>query len=183
MTAADHLALLRGAIAARGGTWADLGAGDGAFTRALADLIGPEAAVYSVDTDSRALGALEREMRSLFPSLIVRTIHADFTKPLDFPPLDGIVMANSLHFQRYACAVLAHAGRWLKPDGKLVVVEYDMERPSPWVPYPLSPARLTEAAACAGLAAPRLLATRPSRYNGSVYSAVLSPPRAPSPSA
>jgi SAM-dependent methyltransferase len=115
-------------------------------------------------------------MRSLFPSLTLQTIHADFTKPLDLPPLDGIVMANSLHFQRDACAVMAHAVRWLKPGGKLVIVEYDMGRPSPWVPHPLTFARLAEAATCAGLSAPRLLATRPSAYNGSVYSAELSAP-------
>jgi hypothetical protein len=39
---ADHVRLLRDA-ATRGGTWAGLGAGAGAFTLALAELLGPKA--------------------------------------------------------------------------------------------------------------------------------------------
>ena len=36
----DHVALLRGGIDQPGGVWADVGSGTGAFTLALADLIG-----------------------------------------------------------------------------------------------------------------------------------------------
>jgi precorrin-6B methylase 2 len=38
-----------------GGTWADLGSGGGAFTLALADLIGPQGVIYSMDRDRYAL--------------------------------------------------------------------------------------------------------------------------------
>ena len=47
----DHVNLLRGALPQAGGTWADLGSGTGAFTLALAELVGPHGTVYSVDTD------------------------------------------------------------------------------------------------------------------------------------
>jgi hypothetical protein len=40
MTTADAMALVRPAVATAGGTWADLGAGGGTFTRALAALLG-----------------------------------------------------------------------------------------------------------------------------------------------
>ena len=53
----DHVGLLRegvqrdGVVAPRA-TWADIGAGTGAFTLALADLLGPGARIVSVDRDA-----------------------------------------------------------------------------------------------------------------------------------
>jgi ubiquinone/menaquinone biosynthesis C-methylase UbiE len=49
MNHADHVALLRAGVPGPGGVWADLGSGAGAFTLALADLIGPTGQIYSVD--------------------------------------------------------------------------------------------------------------------------------------
>jgi ubiquinone/menaquinone biosynthesis C-methylase UbiE len=176
MNSGDHVALLRGAIAAPGGAWADLGSGSGAFTIALAELIGPKGRIYSVDSDASALRSQEREMRSRFPLVRVELIEGDFNETLDIPSLDGIVMANTLHFQTDACAVLTHVARWLKPGGKLIVVEYDIETPNPWVPHPLPYSRLPRIAACAGLEDPLLLGSRPSRYHRRVYSAVCAKP-------
>ncbi len=42
----DHVALLRGGIAQPGGVWADFGSGTGAFTLALAELIGPTGVIH-----------------------------------------------------------------------------------------------------------------------------------------
>ena len=47
----DHVYLLRGGVPGVGGVWADLGSGRGAFTLALADLIGRTGHIYSVDKD------------------------------------------------------------------------------------------------------------------------------------
>ena len=41
----DHVNLLKPADLARGGVWADFGAGSGAFTLALSELVGLEIAV------------------------------------------------------------------------------------------------------------------------------------------
>lgn len=142
----------------------------------MAELLGPEARIYSVDSDARALHVQQRELGARFPLLHAQLIRADFNDRLDISGLDGIVMANSLHFQKDACAVLVHVSRWLKPGGRIVVVEYDIETPNPWVPYPLPFARLPLAAACAGLSDPRLLDSRPSRYHRRVYSAFCEKP-------
>ena len=55
MNHTDHVSLLRGGVATPDGVWADLGSGAGAFTLALADLLGATGAIYSVDQDASAL--------------------------------------------------------------------------------------------------------------------------------
>lgn len=171
----DHIALLRDGIAAPGGVWADLGSGSGAFTLALADLLGPSARIYSVDRDEQALLEQERAMRARFPDRALTSLTyrvADFTQPLDLPPLDGVVMANSLHFQRDKDTVLQLVRGYLKPRGRLLLVEYNADRGNPWVPYPLSYASWEALARANGLVETRLLATRPSRFLREIYSAV-----------
>ncbi len=172
MTRDDHLALLRPGLDGRGRqgeAWADLGAGSGAFTLALGDLLEPSAHIYAVDRDARALRSLTASVGAGSPR--ISTIHADFANDVSLPPLDGILMANSLHFHADACALLLRAARWLKPGGLLILVEYDIETPSAWVPHPLSWARFPPVAVCAGFTGARLLGTRPSKYHRRVYSA------------
>src|SRR3954465_6147904 len=96
----DHIALIRDGIPTPGGTWADFGSGRGAFTLALADLLGPTARLWSVDRDARALRDQPAIFRDRFPDTPLQTIVGDFTRPLDLPPLDGALAANSLHFLR-----------------------------------------------------------------------------------
>jgi precorrin-6B methylase 2 len=60
----DHVNLLRRGVPGPGGIWADLGSGAGAFTLALAELIGPAGQIHSVDRDRRPLREQERLMRS-----------------------------------------------------------------------------------------------------------------------
>jgi SAM-dependent methyltransferase len=168
----DHVSLLRDGVPA-GGTWADLGSGDGAFTLALADLLGPGATIYSVDRDGRALQRQARAMRVGFPETRLEQIQADYTRPLDLPPLDGVVVANALHFQRERekLAALNLIRCYLKPGGRLLVVEYNRDRGNLWVPHAFSYATWQRLAAAAGFTGTRLLVTRPSRHLNEIYSA------------
>jgi ubiquinone/menaquinone biosynthesis C-methylase UbiE len=179
LTHEDHIALLEGGVHAAGGSWADLGSGTGAFTIALARLMGGKGRILSVDRDARALSAQERSLRSLFPALELQLVRGDFTTLAGVSALDGIVMANSLHFQRDAEGVLRRLREWLAPGGSIVIVEYEVQRPNPWVPFPVPFQRLGALSRAAGLAPARLLATRPSRYHGSAYSAVMERPGGP----
>lgn len=168
----DHVALIKHGIAESGGIWADFGSGSGAFTLALADLLGPEGEIYSIDLDPGALRRQQDELVRRFPGTTLHTMAADFTQPLALPPLDGIVMANSLHYQRDKDAVLRHISGYLKPGGHLILVEYNADRGNRWVPYPLSYPTWEILAGRAGFAGTRLLATRPSRFLGEIYSAL-----------
>jgi len=173
----DHVNLIRDGILlpkpeSPALTWADLGSGRGAFTLALAEVLPFSAVIYSIDRDSAALRDQERAMRVRFPRIVVHYLPADFTHPLDLPLLDGVLMANSLHFHRHKEPLLSQIKSMLKPGGKLIVVEYATDRGNTWVPHPLSFPTWEKLAARSGFADTRLLATRPSRFLGGVYSAV-----------
>lgn len=168
----DHVALIEDGIAEQGGVWADFGSGSGAFTLALADLLGADAGIYSVDRDRRSLQRQQREIAERFPATRLYPVVADFTQPLDLPSLDGIVMANSLHFQREKEPVLRLIYDELKPNGRLILVEYNADHGNRWVPYPLSFPTWQSLAERGGFAGTRLLASHPSRFLGEIYSAL-----------
>ncbi len=168
----DHVGLIRQGVQGGGPAWADLGSGEGAFTLALADLLGPAGSIRSIDRDRRALDVQARALHQTFPAVRVTTLLADFTRPLELPPLDGIVMANSLHFQREKLAVLRLVHGYLRPEGRLVLVEYDSDHGNHWVPHPLSFGTWASLAAEAGFRDTRRLASVPSRFLGSIYSAL-----------
>lgn len=168
----DHVALIEQGVAERGGIWADFGSGSGAFTLALADLLGPDGEIYSIDLDRRALQRQQNDLARRFPGTTLHPQVADFTQPLALPPLDGIVMANSLHYQREKDAVLRRVWGYLKPEGRLILVEYNADRGNRWVPYPLSYPTWEALAGRTGFTGTRLLATRPSRFLGEIYAAL-----------
>jgi SAM-dependent methyltransferase len=173
----DAIALIAGAIPRETGTWADFGAGDGTFTRALTELLGPDSRIYAVDRDASAVAALARWAAKDAPNVIPVT--ADFTRPFDLPGLgetrlDGMLLANALHFVRNADVVLARLAAWVRPGGRVVFVEYDRRVPNPWVPYPIPSARLPALAASAGLSTPTITSTRRSAFGGILYVASMS---------
>jgi ubiquinone/menaquinone biosynthesis C-methylase UbiE len=170
---ADLVDLIGDGVTQRGGRWADLGSGEGAFTLALADLLGPGSSITAVDRDGAALRHLERDR---FPGVHIDTKAGDFTRPLALSNLDGVVMANSLHFVRDKTQVLESVRQMLRPGGTLIVVEYGADRGNPWVPHPFSYERWETMAAQAGFVKTRLLRTIPSRHLGSMYAAASASP-------
>lgn len=170
MDHADHVRLLREGVTA-GGTWADLGAGTGAFTLAVAELVGPTGEVIAVDRDWSALSQIGR--RAARPGgAASRLIVADFTKTVAaLPLLDGIVMANSLHFVKNKKPMLALVHHMLKSSGRLLLVEYDADKGNHWVPYPLSFETWRALADANGFTGTRKVASVPSRFLGRIYSA------------
>ncbi len=178
----DHVELLRRGIepaAPDGVVWADLGSGGGAFTLALADLLGPGGRIVSVDLDAAALREQARAMAERFPATELRQVVGDFTRDIGSrvpTPLDGIVMANSLHFQADHVPVVRAMGRLLRPGGRFVLVEYDADRGNPWVPHPLSFETWRRVARDAALTEPRLIGRVPSRFLGAIYSALAERP-------
>ena len=170
MDHADHVALIRDAISP-GGIWLELGSGSGAFTLALADLLGSGGTIHSVDTDRDALATQALAVQARFSAVRLQQRTADFTRALGMSGMDGVLMANSLHFVKDKQPVLELVRTYLKPGGAFVLVEYDADRGNHWVPYPISYATWLGIAPDAGFSGTRLLGRVPSRFLGSIYAA------------
>ena len=170
----DHVNLLRPANLKQGGIYADFGAGGGAFTLALRELVGINAEIFAVDKDKRALEELREEFLARTNSIDHLTlVPVDFSRRFDLPlKLDGIVMANSLHFFKDKEKILRHVREFLKPNGALLIVEYNVDFGNMWVPHPLTFETYRTLAPHTGFSEPRLLAKVPSRFLKEFYSAV-----------
>jgi ubiquinone/menaquinone biosynthesis C-methylase UbiE len=168
----EAVALIADAVPRGAATWADLGAGDGTFTRALVELLGPGTRIYAVDRDARTLAMLRHWAAREGANVVA--VEGDFTRSLELPGLgdtrlDGLLLANALHFVRDADVVLARLATLVRPGGRVVIVEYDRRAANRWVPYPISIARLPALTAAAGLSTPAITATRPSAFGGILY--------------
>jgi len=170
----DHVALIRGGVHSGTAIWGELGCGDGAFTRALANLLLPGSTIHAVDRNRPALRSLETTMARQHPRVTLITHNTDFTQPMPFMPrLDGLLLANSLHFVTDKGPLLrSFRMELLRENGRVLVVEYNTDRSNKWVPYPLSWTTWQDLASEAGFKRTTLLATHPSRFLGEFYAAI-----------
>jgi SAM-dependent methyltransferase len=144
-------------------TWADLGCGDGTFTLALADLLSSGSIIHAMDRDASAL----RRIPSAHNGVRIVTHRGDFTSetwPFGDGDLDGILMANSLHYVDDQASFVRGCARHLKPPHRFLIVEYDTTAANPWVPYPVSQIRLRDLFERAGYSSIRVLRSRPSVF-------------------
>jgi ubiquinone/menaquinone biosynthesis C-methylase UbiE len=149
-------------------TWADFGAGAGVFTTALSNLLFPGSRIMAVDQDSASL----RKIKIPSTVMLDRKVE-DFTR-IELPQhsLHGLLLANALHFVKDKAAFLKRASTFLAKTGALIIVEYDMSKANPWVPYPVSYATLEKLVnASLGINMEKI-AEMPSVYNrGMIYGA------------
>jgi trans-aconitate methyltransferase len=152
-----------------GTAWADLGCGDGTFTRALATLLPSGSVIHAMDRDRGALSRIPRT----YGGTSILTHAGDFTGlAWPFADLDGILMANSLHYVSDQLAFLRAATLALRRR-RFLVVEYDTDIRNPWVPYPIDRQALARLFADAGYRSFKILGTRPSLYRrAAIYAAL-----------
>jgi hypothetical protein len=85
----DHIA------GAHAQTWCDLGCGTGTFTLALATLLPPGSVIHAIDKDERSLS----QIPDRYQDVTIRKGVVDLGKSdLSLPALDGMLIANLLHF-------------------------------------------------------------------------------------
>ena len=173
MEHAAAVSLIRAGVGAPGETWAELGAGSGVFTAALSALLGPGGTVYASDRDIQAVKRL-RALKTSGATLHVQ--RADLTRPRELSyltDLDGLLVANALHFVPRQGRVLRQLVQLLRPGGRLLVVEYDTSQRTPWGPFPLPLARLQRSMQASGLGDFSEVGRQPSLFGGrELYAAV-----------
>lgn len=174
MNDAQRLILLRSGDPRRGERWADLGCGDGAFTLPLAELLGSRGSILAVDRDPDALDKLQDAFRRLNGRDVARVERrlGDLASLPDLPRLDGVVLGNVLHYVVQPARILAKVNDALRPDGRIVLIEYDRADRNPWVPHPIPVSALTGLARAAGIRAFDVVARVPSDFGPMVYAAV-----------
>ena len=146
-------------------SWCDLGCGSGTFTIALAQLLASGSTIHAIDLDPRALG----EIPDQYQGVAVQRVLGDMKSPsLNLPSVNGILMANSLHFIQDQHRLLR---RLQSVTSCFVIVKYERNKPSPWGPYPVGFERLCQLFLEAGVERIEKLATRRSRFGGTMYSA------------
>ena len=131
-------------------------------------MLGEKGKVFAVDTNPQI-----KKKSPIEKTASVIAIQQDFTQPLDLPLLDGIFMANSLHFVKDKNSFLKQLIPKLNPNGKFVFIEYDMEIGNTWVPYPITIKGLQKLTVELNLTEAIEINRRQSTYgNGGMYLAV-----------
>lgn len=152
--------------------WADLGCGSGTFTLALASLLSPGSFVYAIDRNAAAL----QQIPSGHNRVSIKKYQSDFISDrLPLEKVDGILMANGLHYIQHKDVFIKKTASALKDAGRFLIVEYNTDQPVPvWVPFPVSFASLQNLFGDAGFNTIRLLNERSSVYgHAPMYSAII----------
>ena len=111
---------------------ADVGAGSGYYTVRLAKQVGPFGRVYATDIQPEMIAFLQQRLaRGRIDN--VELVQATETNPrLPDGTFDLVLMVDVYHELSQPQEVLRRLRRALRPDGRLVLIEYRKE--SPWVP-------------------------------------------------
>ena len=177
MRLGEAVAFIRPSVGPGPGAWADLGAGTGTFTEALAVILGQAGSVVAVDRDPSVVAVLEQlaEMDASRAPITaaqgdIATVHR--IESLRAREFDGVLLANVLHYFETPEDVLRNVHGLVKASGRVVVVEYDRRRANAWVPYPLPFERLRLVLEMTGFASLELVNRRSSAFQGDMYCAV-----------
>jgi ubiquinone/menaquinone biosynthesis C-methylase UbiE len=150
--------------------WADLGCGSGTFTLALAGLLHPQSMIYAMDMNERNI----KQIPTHYNKVTIEKITGDFNQQdIIFKNLDGILMTNSLHYVKDKASFIKRTSAWLKEDGCFLLVEYEMEQPNQWVPYPLNFSASEKLFHKAGFSSVKKLKEKASLFGGAKLYSVL----------
>jgi len=113
-----------------GMTIADIGAGSGLFSRPLAKAVGPNGKVYAVDIQQDLLDYIDkRDKEENIRN--VRTVLGEFNDPkLPARDVDVAFINDVLHHIQNRAAYLKALGTYLKPSGRIAIIEMNKDDPN-----------------------------------------------------
>jgi ubiquinone/menaquinone biosynthesis C-methylase UbiE len=112
-----------------GMTVADVGAGAGYFTLRLARRVGPNGVVYANDVQPEMLTLLRERAAAAKLTNIKPILGAEADPKLPDKKMDLVLMVDVYHELSQPQRMLQQIRRALKPDGRLVLLEYRKEDP------------------------------------------------------
>lgn len=107
---------------------ADIGAGSGYYTFRIAKKV-PEGKVYAVEIQDPAIKYLEDRSKELGFDNVVTIKGTEKSPMLPENSIDLAIMVDVYHELEYPHEVLQNIKKSLKPDGKLLLIEYRGEDP------------------------------------------------------
>ncbi len=113
-----------------GMTIADLGSGVGYMTLRMAKRVGPTGKIYGVDLQPGMLAELEKNAKANSVTNVVPILGELADPKLPAGQIDLILMVDVYHEVSQPQAMLRKIRQALKPDGRLVLLEYRAEDPS-----------------------------------------------------
>ena len=106
--------------------------------------------------------------------IIIENVRANFIHDGLPQNLNGILMANSLHYVEDKHAFIKKIEKNFKSNPLFIIVEYDMDISNPWVPFPINLNSLRQFFANAGYTSVRKLNEHISIYQrANIYSALI----------
>ena len=122
-----------------GMTVADIGAGTGYFALPMASELGPTGRVAAVDVSPEMLSILNEKILAAEIQNIECVRGAAEATGLAPGGFDRVLLANIWHEVDDRPATLAEAARLLRSDGRIAILDWSPEVPSPDVPVPGPP--------------------------------------------
>jgi ubiquinone/menaquinone biosynthesis C-methylase UbiE len=114
----------------RGATVADVGAGAGYFTWRMAERVGPAGKVYANDIQPEMLDLLRKNIAARHLTNVEPVLGAEDDPKLPPGQIDLILLVDVYHEFSQPQKMLRKMRESLKPDGRLVLLEYRKEDPN-----------------------------------------------------
>lgn len=112
-----------------GSVVADIGAGSGFYTFRIAPKV-PDGKVYAVEIQEDAIKYLQSRSRELGFDHVIPVKGMEDSPNLPPNSIDLAIMVDVYHELEYPVEMLAQIRKSLKPDGKLLLIEYRGEDPA-----------------------------------------------------
>jgi ubiquinone/menaquinone biosynthesis C-methylase UbiE len=106
---------------------ADIGAGSGYYTMLLGTAVGPTGRVYATDIQKEMLSLIEKKIATQRVSNVELVLDSETESRLPDAAVDLALMVDVYHELSQPQAFLRSLKRALKPDGRLVLIEFRKE--------------------------------------------------------
>ena len=113
-----------------GSVVADVGAGSGYMSEKLSRAVGPSGRVYAVDIQPEMLALIDARAKKEGLGNIITVLGEPDDPKLPDGRVDLELMVDVYHELQHPQIVLRHLRRALRPDGRLVLLEYRKEDPT-----------------------------------------------------
>jgi SAM-dependent methyltransferase len=123
-------AALDAVVIAHGATVADIGAGAGYFTWRLAERVGPTGKVFANDIQPEMLNLLRKNMADRHLTNVEAVLGTEDDPKLPAARMDLVLLVDVYHEFTEPEKMLRKIRESLKPDGRLVLLEYRKEDPN-----------------------------------------------------